>query len=75
MLLTVTAANLFPSTVVIHFRPERHTCAACHEALKLQKTNPGKRASTLAIGNFIAHEQCVTALHAHGCFTQRSFGD
>ncbi len=56
MLLTVSAANLFPSTVVIHFEPERHTCTACHEALKVQKTNPGRRAATLAIGNFIAHE-------------------
>ena len=56
MLLTVTAANLFPFAAVIHFRPERHTCAACHEALKVQKTEPGKRAATLAIGNFIAHE-------------------
>ncbi len=56
MLLTVSAANLFPSTVVIHFGPERHTCTACHEALKVQKTNPSRRAVTLAIGNFIAHE-------------------
>ena len=56
MLLTVTTANLFPSTVVIHFRPERHTCPACHETLKVQKTSPDRRASTLAIGNFMAHE-------------------
>ena len=56
MLFTVTATNLFPSAAVIHFRPKEHTCAMCHEALKVQKTNPDRRAATLAIGNFIAHE-------------------
>jgi hypothetical protein len=64
MLLTVTAANLFPSPAVIHFRPERNTCPACHESLKVQKTQPGKRAATLAIGDFIAHE---TVYYCPGC--------
>lgn len=56
MLLTATAVNLFPSPVVIHFRPQRKTCSRCHEPLKVQKTLPGKRAATLAIGDFIGHE-------------------
>ena len=56
MLLSVTAANLFPAPAVIHFLAERTTCPACHEALKVQKTRPGKRAATLAIGDFIGHE-------------------
>ncbi len=56
MLLTVTSAHLFPSQVVIHFKPGRNTCSECHESLNVQKTRPGKRAATLAIGDFIAHE-------------------
>ena len=56
MLLTVSSTNLFPLAAVIHFGPERSTCPMCHETLKVQKTKPGKRAATLAIGNFIAHE-------------------
>lgn len=64
MLLTITSANLFPSTVVIHFKPERNTCCECHESLKVQKTRPGKRAATLAIGDFIAHE---TVYYCSGC--------
>ena len=64
MLLTVTPANLFPSPALIHFKPERCTCSACHESLKVQKTRPGKRAATLAIGDFIAHE---TLYYCPGC--------
>jgi len=64
MLLTATSANLFPSLVVIHFKPERNTCCECHERLKVQKTRPGKRAATLAIGDFFAHE---TVYYCPGC--------
>ncbi len=60
----ITSANLFPSPVVIHFKPERNTCCECHESLKVQKTRPGKRAATLAIGDFIAHE---TLYYCQGC--------
>ncbi len=63
MLLSATAANLFPSLAVIHFRPERNVCPVCHETLKVQKTRPAKRAATLAIGDFIGHERvyyCLT---------------
>ncbi len=56
MLLNIASANLFSSPPVIHFTPERSTCSVCHERLKVQKTRPGKRAATLAIGDFIAHE-------------------
>jgi len=56
MLLTATSANLFPSPAVIHFKRERSTCSTCHESLKVRKTRLGKRASTLAIGDFIGHE-------------------
>jgi len=64
MLLIATAAHLFPSPVVIHFKPERSTCSVCHESLNVQKTRPGKRAATLAIGDFIAHE---TVCYCPGC--------
>jgi len=64
MMLNITSANLFPSPVVIHFRPERSVCPTCHEDLKVWKTRPGKRAATLAIGNFISHE---TVSYCPGC--------
>ena len=64
MLLSVTAAHLFPSPAVIGFLPQRTTCPACHEVLKVQKTRPSKRAATLAIGDFIAHE---TVCYCPGC--------
>jgi len=68
MLLTTTSANLFPSLVVIHFKPERNTCCECHESLKVQKTRPGKRATTLAIGDFIAHETVYCCPGCGGVF-------
>ena len=55
-MFNATSPQLFPSPALIHFWPERSTCSACHERLKVQKTWPGKRASTLAIGDFIPHE-------------------
>ena len=64
MLLTVTSANLFPSPVVIHFKKGESRCSACYESLKVLKTRPGKRAATLAIGNFIGHE---TVYYCPGC--------
>ena len=70
MLLGVTAAELFPAPVVIHFRAEERVCPLCHEPLKILKTRPGKRAATLAIGEFIAHEtvsccrRCATTYHS-----------
>jgi hypothetical protein len=64
MLLSVAAVNLFPSAPVIHFRPQRSSCVGCHQPLKVQKTLPHKRAATLAIGEFIAHE---TVYYCPGC--------
>ena len=64
MLHTASSVNLFPYPVVIHFNPERSTCSACHESLNVLKTKPGKRAATLAIGDFIAHE---TVCYCPGC--------
>ncbi|MCK5342663.1 MAG: transposase, partial [Candidatus Heimdallarchaeota archaeon] len=64
MMLGITSANLFPSSAVIHFRPERSSCPTCHEALKVLKTYPGKKAATLAIGNFTGHE---TVYYCQGC--------
>ncbi len=52
----MSSAQLFPSPALIHFRPERNTCRGCDERLNVLKTWPGKRAVTLAIGEFIAHE-------------------
>ena len=66
MLLGAVGAELFPTAPVIHFRAEERVCPVCHEPLKVLKTSPGKRAATLAIGEFVAHEtvsccrQCVT---------------
>ena len=64
MLFTAASTSLFPSPPVIHFKPERSTCPACHESLRVLKTRPGKRAATLAIGDFIAHE---TVCYCPGC--------
>jgi len=64
MMRGITSANLFPTSVVIHFRPENNTCPACHETLKVWKTYPGRKAATLAIGNFIGHE---TLYYCQGC--------
>lgn len=64
MMLGITSANLFPTSALIHFRPESDTCPTCHESLKVWKTYPGKKAATLAIGNFIGHE---TVYYCQGC--------
>ena len=70
MLLGVTAAELFPAPVVIHFRAEERVCPVCHEPLQVLKTRPGKRAATVAIGEFIAHDTvsrcrwCTTTYHS-----------
>ena len=70
MLLGVAAVELFPAPVVIHFRAEEQECPVCHEPLQVLKTRPGKRAATLAIGEFIAHEtvsccrRCATTYHS-----------
>jgi hypothetical protein len=52
----VTAVQLFPSTVVIHFALELRSCGGCGTRLHVQKTRPKMKVSTLAIGDFIAHE-------------------
>ena len=70
MLRGVTASQLFPTPAVIHFRSEERVCPVCHEPLLVLKTRPGKRAATLAIGEFIAHEtvsccrRCTTTYHS-----------
>jgi len=56
MLLNVTAVELFPTPVTIHFKAHQSTCLRCHEPLRVLKSSPAKRAATLAIGSFIAHE-------------------
>jgi len=64
MMWGITSANLFPTSALIHFIPESNTCPACHETLKVMKTYPGKKAATLAIGNFTGHE---TVYYCQGC--------
>ncbi len=64
MMFKITSANLFPTSAVIHFRPESSTCPTCHESLNVLKTHPGKKVTTLAIGNFIGHE---TVYYCQGC--------
>ncbi len=64
MMRGITSANLFPTSVVIHFKPEKSVCPTCHETLKVWKTYPGRKAATLAIGNFIGHE---TLYYCQGC--------
>ncbi len=54
MLEGVSSPQLFGSPAIVHFTPEKTRC--CGEAVKVQKTLPDKRAATLAIGDFIAHE-------------------
>ena len=56
MVLSATSAHLFPSPALIHFKPGKNACSLCCVSLKVLKTRPGKRAATLAIGDFIAHE-------------------
>ena len=70
MMLGVTAAQLFPAPVVIQFKAQERACPVCHEPLQVLKTRPGKRAATLAIGEFTAHEtvsccrRCTTTYHS-----------
>ncbi len=64
MMFNITSANLFPSSALIHFRPEICLCPTCHETLKVRKTYPGRKAATLAIGDFIGHE---TVYYCQGC--------
>jgi hypothetical protein len=68
---------------LLHFTPETTICAECHETLKVLKTRVLRRAATLAIGDFVAHEtvyvcpQCRriyrsgelrSLIPEHGCF-------
>lgn len=64
MMFKITSANLFPTSVLIHFRPESNTCPRCHESLKVWKTYPGRKAATLAIGGFTGHK---TVYYCQGC--------
>ena len=68
MLLNITSANLFPTSVVIHFKPERSICPTCHKALRVQKTYPSKKAATLAIGDFVGHETVYYCQECGGVF-------
>ena len=71
MLESATSPQLFRSPAVIHFVPKKNRCRTCHEALNVQKTLPGKRAATLAIGDFLAHEtvyycpKCREVFYSH----------
>lgn len=49
------SASLFPTMPTITFRPESNLCPRCAAGTKVYKTNT-KPVSTLAIGDFIAHE-------------------
>lgn len=70
MVHDVTAVELFPTAVTIHFKPHQGSCPRCHEPLKVLKSLPAKRAASLAIGGFIAHEtvsycpRCSTTYHS-----------
>lgn len=64
LLLSATAANLFPSPAVIHFRRENTRCPGCDGSLNVLKTYPDKRVATLAIGEFVGHE---TVYYCKGC--------
>jgi len=72
MLLNVTAAQLFPTPVTIHFKVEESTCPRCHEPLRVLKSSPAKRAATLAIGGFVAHE---TVSYCPRCATTYRSGE
>ena len=71
MLESATSPQLFRSPAVIHFAPKKTRCGTCHEALNVQKTLPGKRAATLAIGEFLTHEtvyycpKCREVFYSH----------
>ena len=71
LLESASSAHLFPSRCVIHFTPERSSCSVCHEGLKVLKTRPEKRAITLAIGDFIAHETVYYCPACRGVFHSR----
>ena len=55
-MLNISPHRLFPLPPTIHFKPNKKICPNCHKKLKVQKTLPGKRISTLEIGDLIAHE-------------------
>lgn len=63
-MLNVSSPKLFSLTPIIHFKPERGTCPDCHKRVKVQKTLPDKKISTLAVGDLIAHE---TIYHCEKC--------
>jgi uncharacterized protein YbaR (Trm112 family) len=52
----VSCERLFPSATLVHFKPDISICPECDETLKVLKTRVLKRAATLAIGDFVAHE-------------------
>ncbi len=56
LLFNVSSSQLFLIPALIHFRSQRSSCTVCRQRLKVLKTTPEKRAATLAIGAFIAHE-------------------
>jgi hypothetical protein len=64
MVTHLNMAQLFPVPVTIHFRPDQDTCEPCNVPLQVQKTRLGKRAATLAIGEFAVHE---TVLRCPAC--------
>lgn len=68
MMAGLNMAQLFPVPPTIHFRPEEDTCEPCNVPLQVQKTRLGKRAATLAIGEFAVHETvlwCPTCASVH----------
>lgn len=56
MMTHLNMAQLFPVPATIHFCSDQDTCGPCHVPLQVQKTRLGKRAATLAIGEFAVHE-------------------
>ena len=63
LIVNLSSQNLFPSVQVIHFRPELDICPWCDILMNVEKTRT-KRAATLPIGTFTAHE---TLLYCQRC--------
>jgi len=59
----LSSQSLFPKVQVIHFRPQSPRCPRCDMIMNVEKTRT-KRAATLPIGTFTAHE---TLLYCRIC--------
>ena len=70
MVLGLSAAELFPTPVTVHFKAEVSVCAHCGEPLRVLKSRLGRKATTLAMGDFLIHEtvrfcrRCTITFHS-----------